>query len=233
MEDICRICRERADVTCKCNKDIRFCLKCMVNHLEAEKGQHKALYLSVLRTELYNKCKSNLEKIDQVKSSIIRRSKDMIRVILQITNTQLSKILNNYNQIKKIFKSNRFSDEITKMVEEYGNIEIKESELNDFTEIGKNYLSLLINKSDPLPPAINLEQIKNKIKKLEEKANTFKALKIEIKNFKSELQNKTKKLDEPKKIDNKNIILSNNHEVSSIVKELERDYKLFLEGHSH
>ena len=63
----------------------------------------------------------------------------MIEAILMITKFQLSTILNNYNQIKNILKSKNFSDEIFQMIEEYENIEIKETELDEFSEIAKNY----------------------------------------------------------------------------------------------
>ena len=72
IEDICRICQKRADVTCICNKDLRFCFEHVVEHLDIPKGQHKSINLKMFK--LVEKCKFNLEKIIQVKSEIIRRS---------------------------------------------------------------------------------------------------------------------------------------------------------------
>ena len=63
----------------------------------------------------------------------------MVEAILAITEFQLSTILNNYDQIKNILKNKNFSDEIIQMIEEYENIEIKETELDKFSEIAKNY----------------------------------------------------------------------------------------------
>ena len=62
----------------------------------------------------------------------------MVEAILAITEFQLSTILNNYDQIKNILKNKNFSDEIIQMIEEYENIEIKETELDKFSEIAKN-----------------------------------------------------------------------------------------------
>ena len=137
MEDICRICQKRADVTCICNKNLRFCFEHVVEHCDTPKGQHKSINLKVFK--FVEKCKFNLEKINQVKSEIIRRSNYMIKAILAITDFQLSTILNNYDQIKNILKNKNFSDEIIQMIEDYGNIEIKETELDEFSEIAKNY----------------------------------------------------------------------------------------------
>ena len=67
----------------------------------------------------------------------------MVEAILAITEFQLSTILNNYDQIKNILKNKNFSDEIIQMIEEYENIEIKETELDKFSEIAKNYLYFL------------------------------------------------------------------------------------------
>ena len=86
------------------------------------------------------KCKFNLEKINQIKSEIISRSSYMIEAILVATEFQLSTILNNYNQIKNMLKNQNSSDEIIKMIEDYGNIEITETELDGFSEIAENYV---------------------------------------------------------------------------------------------
>ena len=143
MEDICRICQQRADVTCTCNKNLRFCFEHAAEHLDTSNGEHKSINLKMLK--FVEKCKFNLEKINQVKSEIIRRSNYMIKAILAITKLQLSAILNNYDQIKSILKNKNPSIEIIQMIEDYGNIEIKETELDEFSEVAKNYLSVLIN----------------------------------------------------------------------------------------
>ena len=146
MKDICRICQKRAIGICICNKNLLFCFEHMVEHLDTPKGQHKPISLKMLK--FVEKCKFNLEKINQVKSEIIRRSNYMIKAILAITDFQLSTILNNYDQIKNILKNKNSSDEIIQMIEDYGNIEIKETELDEFSEIAKNYLSVLINENE-------------------------------------------------------------------------------------
>ena len=137
MEYICRICQKRADAICICNENLRFCFEHVAEHLDTPKGQHKSISLKMFK--FAEKCKFNLEKINQVKSEIIRRSNYMIEAILAITKFQLSIILNNSDQIKNILKNKKFSDEIIHMIGEYGNIEIKESELDDFSKIAKNY----------------------------------------------------------------------------------------------
>ena len=116
MEDICRICQKRADATCICNKNLRFCFKHLVEHLDTPKGQHKSINLKIFK--FVEKCKFNLEKINQVKSEIIRRSNHMVEAILAITKFELSTILNNYDQINNILKNKYFSDEIIQMIED-------------------------------------------------------------------------------------------------------------------
>ena len=66
---------------------------------------------------------------------------------------------------------------------------------------------------------------------LEEKASNFKALKVKIKNVKLELDKKHQKLDEEETQSDNKFFIRKNHKASVIVKELERDYKLYLEGH--
>ena len=139
MEENCKICQKQAVFTCKCDKNLWFCFNHMNAHLEPSGGQHETIKLEKLHNEFLEKCKFNLEKINQVKSEIIRRSNYMIEAILAITKFQLSKILKNSDQIKNILKNKKFSDEIIHMIGEYGNIEIKESELDDFSKIAKNY----------------------------------------------------------------------------------------------
>ena len=98
MEDICRICQKRADVTCICNKNLRFCFQHVLGHLKTSKGPHEPINLKMFK--FVEKCKFYLEKINQAESEIIRRSNYMTEAILAITRFQLSTILNNYNQIK-------------------------------------------------------------------------------------------------------------------------------------
>ena len=89
MEENCRICQKQAVITCKCDKN---------THVETSGGQHETIKLKKVHNEFLEKCKFNLEKINQVKSEIIRRSNNMIEAILAITKFQLSKILNNSDQ---------------------------------------------------------------------------------------------------------------------------------------
>ena len=91
---------------------------------------------------------------------------------------------------------------------------------------------MTINESEILPSTLNLKITKDENNKLEEKAYNFEALKVKINNFKFELNRKYQKLDEVKTESNKKIAIIKNHYPSVIVKELERDYKLFLEGHT-
>ena len=232
MERFCRICLKQADVTCTCEKNLFLCFEHFATHFETSEGQHKLINLKVLRDEFYKKCNFNLEKINKAKSNLICRSNYMIEVILWITKTQLSAISKNYDSIKNILKNKDFSDEFLQMVDEYGNVKIKEYELDDFNEIAKNYLSVLINESEFLSSALNPRIIKDKNSKLKEKSKNFKDLKVKIERFKLELNKKNQKLDEEEKESNKRITIIKSHNLSSIVKKLERDYKLFLEGHT-
>ena len=122
----------------------------MIAHLETSEGQHKAIYLKdeLKRLEFLEKCKFNLENIKKVKDDINLRSKYLIEVILKITEVQLSKIVNNSDQIKNILKNNNFSDEIIHKVEKYGNIKMLESNLYEFQGIAAQYLTVFINESN-------------------------------------------------------------------------------------
>ena len=80
---------------------------------------------------------------------------------------------------------------------------------------------------------MHFEIIKGKNSKVKEKSNNFKDLKAKIEKFKLKLNKKNQKIDEEKSESNKKIFIINNHGPSIIVNELERDYKLFLEGHNH
>ena len=105
MEKNCSICQKQSVMTCKCDKNLSFCFSHMNFHLETSGGQHETIELKKLHNEFLEKCKFNLEKINQVKSEIIRRSNNMIEAISAITKFQLSKILNNSDQIKNILKN--------------------------------------------------------------------------------------------------------------------------------
>ena len=231
MERFCRICLKQADVTCTCEKNLFLCFEDLVTHLRTSDGQHKPTSLKIIRDEFYKKCNFNLEKINKAKSNLICRSNYMIEVILWITETQLSAISKNYDSIKNILKNKDFSDEFLQMVDEYGNVKIKEYELDDFNEIAKNYLSVLINESEFLSSALNPRIIKDKSRKSKEKSKNFKDLKVKIDRFKLELNKINQKIDEEIE-SNKKISIIKNHNPSVIVKELERDYKLFLQGHT-
>ena len=230
MEGFCRISPKQADVVCTCEKNLVLCFEDLATHLETSEGQHKPIKLKILRDEFYKKCNFNLEKINKAKSNLICRSNYMIEVILWITKTQLSAISKNYDSIKNILKNKDFSDEFLQMVDEYGNVKIKEYELDDFNEIAKNYLSVLINESEFLSSALNPRIIKDKNSKLKERSKNFKDLKAKIERFKLELNKINQEIDEEETESNKKISIIKNHNPS--VKELERDYKLFLEGHT-
>ena len=92
-------------------------------------------------------------------------------------------------------------------------------------------MSVLINEKEFLPSALNPKKIKDKNYKLKEKSKNFKDLKVKIERFKLELNKKNQKIDEEETESNQKISIIKNHDPSVIVKELERDYKLFLEGH--
>ena len=49
MEDIYRVCHKRADATCICNEDLRFCFEHVVEHLDTPKGQHKSINLKMFK----------------------------------------------------------------------------------------------------------------------------------------------------------------------------------------
>ena len=229
MGGFCGICPKQADVTCTCEKNLSLCFKDFATHLETSEGQHKPINLKMFK--FVEKCNLNLEKINKAKSNLICKSNYMIDVILWITETQLSAISKNYDSIKNILKNKDFSDEFLQMVDEYGNVKIKEYELDDFNEIAKNYLSVLINESEFLSSALNPRIIKDKNSKLKEKSKNFKDLKVKIERFKLELNKINQEIDEEETESNKKISIIKNHDPSVIVKELERDYKLFLEGH--
>ena len=143
--------------------------------------------------------------------------------------------MKNYNQIKNILNLNDFNN---RMIEEYGNIKIKESELNEFNELSKNYLSVLINENENLPSTFNIKVIKDKIETLESKVETLeskvdklKTFKEKIKNFKVRLNKKDQGFFEEKKEVNKKIAINKNFKISDVVKEIERDYDIILTGH--
>ena len=174
MEEFCRICLKQADVTCTCEKNLFLCFEDFATHSETSEGQHKPIKLKTLRDKFYKKCNFNLEKINKTKSNLICRSNYMIDVILWITETQLSAISKNYDSIKNILKNKDFNDEFLQMVDEYGNVKIKEYELDDFNEIAKKYLSVLINESEFLQSALNTRIIKDKNSKVKKKSKNFK-----------------------------------------------------------
>ena len=95
-----------------------------------------------------------------------------------------------------------------------------------------SYLSVATNESEILPSTLDVKIIEDENNKLEEKFNNFEDLKVKISNFKFELNKKYQKLDEVETESNKKIAINKNYYPSVIVKELERDHKLFLEGHT-
>ena len=81
METICRKCKKSAESTCSCDKTFLFCHEHIVEHIMTCKGQHKQINLKSSQDELYKRCKVNLEKIKQVKTILINRSKLMTEAI--------------------------------------------------------------------------------------------------------------------------------------------------------
>ena len=213
------MCLKQADATCICEKNLFLCFEHFVTHFQTSEGQHRLINLKVLQNEFYKKCNFNLEKINVAKSNLISRSNYMIEAILRITKTQLSVISKNDNSIKNILINKDFSDKFLQMVDEYGNVKIKEYALDDFNEIAKNYLCVLINGSEFLPSDLNPSEAKD--------------LKVKIERFKLELNRINQKIDREEKESNRKISIIQNQNPSVIVEELERDYKLFLEGHNN
>ena len=82
----------------------------------------------------------------------------MIEIITSITKTQVSKLSKNYSQIENmIIEQKDFSDKSHKIIKEYENIKIDQSELNKFNEISKSFLSVLMNDCDNLSPALDIQ----------------------------------------------------------------------------
>ena len=225
MEDFCNKCEKQADATCTCDSNLRFCYKHIMKHLVTMGDQHKSVNLRKLQDKFYNLCKFNLEKLNQTKSALIYRSKKMIEAILSITKTQLSRILSNYDEIKSILKNKNFSDAINQTVQEYGNIKINESELDEFNECANGYLSLIINESESLLSELNDG-------KTEESINKIKVLESKISNFKVKLNKQGQKYENKTKTINKHII-DKDDSIPKIIKKLENDYNIFLEGHKN
>ena len=133
-----------------------FCREHFDNHSTVRRGDHRPIKLSRIYRD--KRCSFNLEKLNKIKIDIINRSNFLVQTILSITECYLSKISYNSNQIKEILKKNNWSHETDKMIEEYGNIELKEIQINKFTEIAKNYLCVLANGIEILPSTFNITQ---------------------------------------------------------------------------
>ena len=113
--------------------------------------------LKKYRKKFYQRCKSALESLNKCKNDLINRANTMIKIIISITNAQILKISKNYSQIQNIIAENKdFSDKIHKIINEHGNIKISESKLDEFNEIAKDMLSIVINDYDNLPSALNI-----------------------------------------------------------------------------
>ena len=184
MENICEICSNQADVTCVCNTSLRFCYEHGLKHRKTL-GNHDVIKL--FDYDLHVKFSSSLTKLKKARNDVISMSNSLTQIVKSIANTHLDYIRKYINQIKKIMKEGNFNNDSGRLLEGYGNIEIKGSDLNEFTEIVKNYLRMYYNGSELSPPKINIKILQYNTKFLHKKEHELKILNLEIEEFKNEL----------------------------------------------
>ena len=203
MNNNCSKCGIPADVSCICENNLFFCYKHAVEHEKKTAGKHKLI--SFAEVNLYKKCKLNLENIKQAKSKLIERSNSLIQSILSITKTQITSMVSNYNKIENFLKNEEFNDEISAMIDECGDVVIKDAPLDHFNEIVKNYLCVSVHGTEILPSAFNIvealreflrkeELAKEKIRKKvfqvksESLLNSAKTFELDLRNMQTEIE---------------------------------------------
>ena len=115
------------------------------------------------------------------------------------------------------------------MIEDYGSIEISEATIDDFTEIANKYLCVLINGNESLP--LNLNNGSEVQQRNEKFKDDLKILREEIQNFKSELNKEDHQINEYKNQEHKKLAIDTDCSISENLKNLEKSYKILLEGH--
>ena len=166
MEEICRKCNRIAEVTCLCDKTLRYCGTHFFEHAEKKKKKHKQILLTKIHLDA--KCNIVINMLHRTENLLIGKSQKMIQVILSIVQGQLMGLKLASNNIISISKKKRYKKRNDELVDEYGNILLNEFNLNDFTEIMKSYLCILGDDNEVLPPTFNITEVIREFQKNKE-----------------------------------------------------------------
>ena len=161
----------------------------------------------------------------------MRKSQIMIQIILSTLHDQLSRIKWVSNKIISISKERRISKQNKKFVDEYGNIELREFDINDFTEIIKSCLYILGDENEILPlPAFNISEVcailKNKaggeqiLKSIRELQWSNEALENDLRSFKGKLESYIGIFSSAGIIDRGVLIENRNKEIKNILLQI-------------
>ena len=144
MEDICRVCKTSAKVCCSCNYLLRFCYEDFFKvHLKV-KGTHNPIAIETLT--LQKKFIFTIEHLEKLKSEIISKSNQLIDIIQSITTKKISFIKKCIDSCETISKITDVDNE--KMLKEYENIQIKETDINSFLKIVKKTFSIFNEENE-------------------------------------------------------------------------------------
>ena len=165
-----------------------------------------------------------LKRKKQKKHDIILRSKDLIKAIHSIANSQITK-LQNYRK----GHNRRNSIEQFQFAED--NLEIEEKDLNEFIKTADEFLTMFVNGKNILSrAAVKIAQRNSQ--EIVEKHDFLTDYEAEVKEFKAELLKNHLKIREETIKKTKEIMINTNCNTKNLKKELEEDYKLFIQSHT-
>ena len=140
MEIPCELCLKVADVTCSCDSSLRFCYKDFFKVHKITKGTHEPVELEKQR--INENFISVIENLSKLKSRVISKSNELIKIIQLIATKKISLIKKILDSCEKVL----LNDE--KLGKEYENLQIQESDLTSFLKIMNKSFSFFKNDNE-------------------------------------------------------------------------------------
>ena len=213
MEDICTICKKLADFSCTCDNSLRFCSNDYdLIHINIE-GHHQAIDLRKKRQEINQKFNSIIESLHKLKSEIVKRSNQFIRIIQLIVMIKLSSLKKNIDACKNSLKKQAILTD--NFIQEFQNMKLFEPDFKTFIKITAKNFTLSKDESEVF--YFELEKYLKKYEKDSKKNENSESNPERLQKFEKEFDLESKML-------YKNII--------EFKKKIELTFNLFLEVHT-
>ena len=133
MEDICEVCKKPAAFSCSCGDSLRFCSSDFFQVHRLAEGDHNPIDLAIQRQEISQKLISTIENLNKLKSQVVSKSNQLVHQIQFIATKKLSLIKKYIDTCIQASKARDF--DVKKMIEEFQNIKIKQTDSEKFEKI--------------------------------------------------------------------------------------------------